>query len=316
MIGQLVADDPNVRYVFFSGKGGVGKTTVAASTAVWLANQGFETLLVSTDVQPSLSDLFHQEIPAAETPVTGVAKLTAYSVEPKTSYERHRKKLEDTLRVLDPDSVILKQMEIDSGVDCGAAQAAVFELSHYMTEEGYDRIVFDTAPTGMLLEKITSQVKYAMSMAGHIEERRNSAEPAQDEIAALEELRSKDHQAISTMQSSATAFFMTLTPEAMPLAEVERAIPMLEDDYGIPVRGLVINRVVPREERADGGFWQERWKMQERYIRATEEKFSGRLIGYGELVPEITGIEWLNEIGSRLCSPVASSEEGEHVAAY
>lgn len=315
MLRTVVADDPAVRYIFFSGKGGVGKTTVAASTAVWLADQGFRTLIVSTDVQPSLSDLFHQDIPAEETPVQGVPNLTAYSVEPKRSYARHRQKLQDTLRVLDPDSVILKQMAIDAEVDCGSAQAAVFELSHYLNEQGYDKIVFDTAPTGMLLEKITAQVKYALSMAAHIEERRKGGANAEREIDALEELRRQDDRAVAAMRSPATAFFMTLTPEAMPLAEVERAVPMLEEDYGITVRGLVINRIVPPEERDDGGFWQQRWGMQKKYIRMTEEKFSGKLIGHGQLVPEVTGLDLLREIGARLYTADVAAQESDHVAA-
>lgn len=314
MLRDVISPPSDVRYVFLSGKGGVGKTTIAASTAVWLADQGLSTLLVSTDVQPSLSDVLQQEVTATEALVEGVPNLMAYSVEPATSYRRHRQKLQDTLAVLDPDSVILKQMAIDAEVDCGAAQASVFELSYYLNNIDYDRIVFDTAPTGMLLEKIIAQVKYTLSMAGQIEARREAMGDAPDpkvlaEIDALEELRKLDDRAIATFRSPATAFLMTLTPEAMPLAEVERNIPILENDYGIPVRGLVINRVVPPGERDDNGFWQQRWSMQSRYIGVTRSKFPDKEIAEVHLVPEVSGLDLLRVVGNQIYG-------GDRVAAH
>lgn len=305
MLRDVIAASSDVRYVFLSGKGGVGKTTIAASTAVWLADQGLSTLLVSTDVQPSLSDVLQQEVTAVEAPVKGVPNLKAYSVEPAASYRRHRQKLQDTLAVLDPDSVILKQMAIDAEVDCGAAQASVFELSYYLNNTDYDRIVFDTAPTGMLLEKIIAQVKYTLSMAGQIEARREVMGDAPDpkvlaEIEALEGLRKLDDRAIATFRSPATAFLMTLTPEAMPLAEVERNIPILENEYGIPVRGLVINRVVPPGERDDNGFWHQRWSMQSRYIGVTRSLFPDKEIAEVHLVPEVSGLDLLRVVGNQI----------------
>jgi arsenite-transporting ATPase len=303
MIRDLVVEDTQVRYIFFSGKGGVGKSTIALSTAVWLADHGLNTLLVSTDVQPSLDDMLGLDVLGVERAVPQVPNLTAYSVKPADSYRRHRQKLQDTLRVLDPDSVILKQMAIDAEVDCGAAQAALFELSHYLNNKDYDRIVFDTAPTGMLLEKILSQVKYTLSMAAHIEERSNRLEAGEgdglaEQIRALEELKSTDEQAIATLRSAQSAFFLVLTPEAMPLAEVERNVPVLEHDYGIPVRGLVINRVVPPHERDARSFWRQRWAMQSKYISLARSKFPNKSIQEVFLVPEVSGLELLRKVGS------------------
>lgn len=303
MIRDLVAEDPQVQYVFFSGKGGVGKSTIALSTAVWLADHGFRTLLVSTDVQPSLDDMLGLDILGVERPVPEVPNLTAYSVKPADSYRRHRQKLQDTLKVLDPDSVILKQMAIDAEVDCGAAQAALFELSHYLNNTDYDRIVFDTAPTGMLLEKILSQVKYTLSMAAHIEERSKQLDAEgghrlAEQIRALEELKSSDEQAIAALRSSRSAFFLVLTPEAMPLAEVERNVPVLEQDYGIPVRGLVVNRVVPPHERDARAFWRQRWAMQNKYISLAQERFPNKTIQQVFLVPEVSGLALLRRVGS------------------
>lgn len=307
MLRELIAreDGGGVPYILFSGKGGVGKTTIAAATAVWLADQGYRTLLVSTDVQPSLSDIFQQDIPAEEVDVEGVPRLKAYSVDPVHSMNRHRQKMTNTLKVIDPESVILKQMTTDVQMDCGAAQASVFELSYYLNHQGYDRIVFDTAPTGMHLEKIIGQVKYALAMTRHIESRRRQLEDGgdsslADEIQALEELKALDERAITTLRSDRSAFIMTLTPEAMPLGEVERNVPILEQIYNIPVRGIVINRVVPPEERQGRSFWRQRWSMQRGYIEKARAMFADRLIVEVHLVPEVSGLPLLRSIGRRL----------------
>jgi arsenite-transporting ATPase len=306
------------RYIFLSGKGGVGKTTIAASTAVWLAERGFRTLLVSTDVQPSLSDILGQSISAQETPVKGVANLHAFSVEPAKSMDRHRRKMADTLRVIDPKSVILKQLATDAEMDCGAAQASVFELSYFLNHQGYHRIVFDTAPTGMHLEKIIGQVKYALAMSQQIEARRERQKesPNSDlsrEIQALEELRALDDRAIAAVRSDQTAFIMTLTPEGMPLAEVERNVPILEEIYHIPVRGLVINRVVPPDERTGRSFWRQRWSMQRGYVQRTRELFATKEIGEVFLVPEVAGLDMLRNIGAQLYG--IGVREAAHAAA-
>lgn len=313
-------DEGGPRYIFFSGKGGVGKTTLAAATAVWLAERGYRTLLVSTDVQPSLSDIFQQEIPSRETPVAGVANLKAFSVDPEQSMNRHREKMLETLKVIDPDSIILKQMATDAQMDCGAAQASVFELSYYLSSEEYERTVFDTAPTGMHLEKIIGQVKYAMAMTAQIDRHRRlvqegGAAESAGRIRALEELKERDERAIQTLRSERTSFILTLTPEAMPLAEVERNVPILEDIYGIPVRGLVINRVVPPEERNGRAFWRERWVMQQRYIQITRDKFPQKEIDEVLLVPEVSGLGLLRKIGERLYGSTRR-ETSYAVAAY
>lgn len=308
MLRSMIGRAPGaVRYLLFSGKGGVGKTTIAASTAVWLADAGFKTLVVSTDVQASLNDIFQQEISADETPIRGVSNLSAFTVDPPTSMRRHRTKMMNTLKVIDPESTILRQMEIDSEMDCGSAQASVFEFSQYLNDRRYDRIVFDTAPTGMHLEKILGQVKYTLAMAAQIEARKemmNGAavdlEKLKREVADLEKLKDFDAKAIETLRSNETAFFMALTPEGMPLGEVERNVPILEQIYGIPVRGIVINRVLPPSEREGRSFWTQRWNMQRKYIGAVHEKFPEKAIEEVHLVPEVSGLELLRRIGAQL----------------
>lgn len=128
----LVLPTEGTRYVFFSGKGGVGKTTTASATAVWLADQGYKTLIVSIDLQKSLNDIFEQETVGAETPIAGVPNLWAKSIETGESLLRHREKLIKTLELVEPGSPIIKMIEMDKGTDCGFAQAAMFEFGEYL----------------------------------------------------------------------------------------------------------------------------------------------------------------------------------------
>ncbi len=151
-------------------KGGVGKTTIAASTAVWLADQGYKTLIVSTDLQMSLNDVFRQNTVGGEIAIDGVPNLKAKSIETAVSIQRHREKMVQTLQLVDPASPILKMLDLDKGTDCGCAQAALFEFSEYLQDSrGYDAIVFDTAPAGTTLEKIMNQRNYVLSLTSQLE---------------------------------------------------------------------------------------------------------------------------------------------------
>jgi arsenite-transporting ATPase len=293
------------RYIFFSGKGGVGKTTVSAATAVWLAEHGYKTLLLSTDIQLSLDDIFQQKISSKGTQITGISNLTAISINAAESMQRYREKMLKTLKIIDPDSYILKQVDTDSKLDCGAAQAAVFELSYYLNNKDYDCIIFDTAPTGMHMEKIIAQSKYVLAMTSQIEARKKMSQElgesiVEEEIHALEEIKRMDEEAIETLRSDSTSFVMVLIPEAMPLAELERNIPVLEDVYRIPVRAIVINRVIPEGERERDSFWRARWSMQKKYIQIVREKFQQKKIGEAVLIPEVAGIEMLRMVGEKL----------------
>jgi len=302
----IIPDDRKKRFIFFSGKGGVGKTTVSASTAVWLADQGYRTLIVSTDLQLSLNDVFEQHISSKGTNIAGISNLTAVSIDGAESIDRHRQKMMKTLKVLEPDSFLLKQMEIDKTIDCGSAQAAVFELSEYLNNDEYDAIVFDNAPTGVHLEKIMAQSKYVLAMTTQVEKRKKLVETlgeqeVERQIKAIEEIKQKDEQAIENLRSEKTSFIMVMIPEALPLAELERNIPVLEEGYKIPVRGIVINNVLFPEERKATDFWKTRWRMQKKYIDLTYQKFKNKEIGKAPVLEEeVFGIDKLRIVGNTL----------------
>ncbi len=302
----LLPKEGSKKFIFFSGKGGVGKTTVSASTAVWLANQQYKTLIVSTDLQRSLNDVFGQDIKSEPTQITGVPNLKAVTIDAAESLDKHRKKMMDTLRVLEPDSYLLKQMEIDKTVSCGSAQAAVFELSEYLNDDRYDVIVFDNAPTGAHLEKIMAQSQYVLSMASQIDKRKKLVESFGEEtvlkqINAIENVVKADQKAIDNLRSDLTSFVMVMIPEALPLAELERNIPVLENAYHIPVRGIIINNVLAKSQRESTDFWGRRWSMQKTYLDRAYKEFTGKEFGESPIFEEeVLGIDRLNQAGNTL----------------
>lgn len=308
-MADLVIPKDGIRFSFFSGKGGVGKTTMAASTAACLADRGYRTLIVSTDLQKSLNDVFQQETVGDEIQIKGVPNLRAKSIETAESLQRHREKMVRTLELIDPGSPIIKMIEMDKSTDCGCAQAALFEFGEYLKDpQGYDAIVFDTAPAGATLEKIMNQTNYAMSLAAQLDVKKKlyntlGQRGAVEQIKALEEMKRDEDRAIENLRSEKTSFLMVMYPEAMPLAELERDIPALETTYRIPVRGIVVNNVLPEQERDLSDFWKARWAMQARYLDIAHRKFKDKVIVEVPLLEtEAVGIEKLRRIGRTLYS--------------
>lgn len=298
------ADAP--RYLFFSGKGGVGKTSMSSVTAVWLARRGFNVLHVSTDLQKSLDDIYEQHFGEKPTPVSGVDNLQAVNIETAESMERHRGKIMETLTLLDPDSLLLKQMKDDYLTDCGCAQAAVFELVDYLNTTEYDYIVFDTAPASSSLQKIETQSRTVLSLVKQIDMKKEVARAFGDggvdeQIEALEAIRRRDEKAFEALRSSHTVFTMILIPEALPFAELRRNIVELEEGHRIPVKGVIINNVLPPEQRSARQFWVEHWEMQERYIKLVYEAYADRAIAEVPLLPtETVGVGQLVKLGHAL----------------
>jgi arsenite/tail-anchored protein-transporting ATPase len=304
-IQDVMEPKSGVKFVFFSGKGGVGKTTMAAATALWLADKGHKILILSTDLQKSLNDILEQETVGKETEVTGVPNLRAMTVETSESLARHQDKMMKTIELIDPNSTIVKQYRHDlkSAGDCGCSKAAYYEFIDYLNkEEEYDVIVFDTAPTGQTLEQVRSPIEYVQMLIGQIENRKRLTEvlgqkEVEQQIKGLEEMKQQEEHAIENLRSVKTSFNMVMIPEAMPLAELERNIPVLENDYKIPIRGIVINEVIPEKERSVDAFWRNRWTMQKKYIGIARRKFPDKAIAESPLLEtEVLGVERIRRI--------------------
>src|SRR5665647_1011032 len=143
--------EPNIKnetkYIFFSGKGGVGKSTMSCATALWLANKGYKTLLVTTDPAPNLGDIFEQEIGHKITPLDGVKNLFAIEIDPNIASDAYREKIISPMReILDEKNLQVIKEQLNS--PCIEEVAAFDKFIEYMDEPQYDVVIFDTAPTG------------------------------------------------------------------------------------------------------------------------------------------------------------------------
>ena len=148
------------KYLFFTGKGGVGKTTSACATAVNLADSGKKVILVSTDPASNLQDVFNTELNNKGVQIKEVPNLVVANFEPEAAAAEYRESVIAPYRGKLPQSVIDNMEEQLSG-SCTVEIAAFNEFSGMITDEKvfneYDHIIFDTAPTGHTLRSIMSR---------------------------------------------------------------------------------------------------------------------------------------------------------------
>lgn len=145
------------KYLFYTGKGGVGKTSVACATAVSLADSGKKVLLISTDPASNLQDVFAMELTNKGTPIPEVPNLSVANLDPVEAAAEYRESVIAPYRGKLPEAVITNMEEQLSG-SCTVEIAAFNEFSSFITDEKvqaeYDHIIFDTAPTGHTLRML------------------------------------------------------------------------------------------------------------------------------------------------------------------
>ena len=152
-------------FLFFSGKGGVGKTTMACATAVARADAGVKTLIVTTDPASNLADVFQQAIGHQVTPIAGVENLRAMEIDPDKATEEYRERLLAPMRAVMP-AEFLKVVEEQFNSPCTTEIAAFDRFVDFMDESDYDLVIFDTAPTGHTVRLLELPVDWSK----HIEE--------------------------------------------------------------------------------------------------------------------------------------------------
>src|SRR3972149_5724503 len=148
---DFFANNPNERFIFFGGKGGVGKTALAGATAIWLAKQGKRVMLASTNPVHSLSGLLGQNVFGQPTAVNGVPNLWAYEIDTKDTIERSKQEIREKIQwFLKFADIATKADEFVESATMNPAfeESAMFEnMIELMFKSEYDAYVFDTAPT-------------------------------------------------------------------------------------------------------------------------------------------------------------------------
>ena len=230
------------RHVFFTGKGGVGKTTVASATALRLAEQGHRTLIVSTDPASNLDDVFEM-VPGQEpTPVPGVAALWLMNLDPVAAAATYREQLVAPYRGRLPEAAIRSMEEQLSGA-CTVEIAAFNGFTELLADPGlaerFDHIVFDTAPTGHTLRLLS----LPSAWSGFIDEN-SSGTSCLGPLAGLEGRRVQYSDAVLALaDEDRTTVVLVTRPEESALREAARAGDELRA-LGIENQRLVVNGVL------------------------------------------------------------------------
>lgn len=232
------------KYLFFTGKGGVGKTSTACAVAVSLADGGKKVLLISTDPASNLQDVFNTELDRKGVPIDGVPGLTVANLDPEEAAREYRESVIAPYRGKLPDSVI-KNMEEQLSGSCTVEIAAFDQFSNFITsrtaEQEYDHIIFDTAPTGHTLRML--QLPSAWSR--FISESTHGAS-CLGQLAGLENKKGMYREAVSNLaDKDKTTLILVSRPEKTPLLEAERSSAELSD-LGINNQLLIINGILAK----------------------------------------------------------------------
>ncbi len=314
----FVADRQRLRYIFFGGKGGVGKTVMAGATATWLARQGRRVMLASTNPVHSLSGLLDQNVFGKPTAVEGVPNLWAYEIDTKDTIERSKQEIRDKIQwFLKFADISTKADEFVESATMNPAfeESAMFEnMIDLMLRDEYDMYVFDTAPTANARRLLGMSKVYSLwvnKMLKSREEARSlrellsftkkkEADPLMDYLVSFRDRMGKAQKLLT--DPSLTAFFFVTLAEALPIAVITRFIGWFHD-FGIPVGGVIVNMLIDKSQVNEKSpeFVRNRVEMQARYMDDVWEKFNGNVRSIIPLYEnEVRGVDMLSRMANSL----------------
>jgi arsenite-transporting ATPase len=302
------------KYIFYSGKGGVGKTTMATATAVHYALTGKKTLIVTTDPASNLADVFEQEIGHKIVPIRGIENLFAMEIDPDEATREYKERIIGPFREIMPQDVIAT-LEEQFSSPCTTEIASFDRFIDFMEANEYEILIFDTAPTGHTIRLLELPVDWSK----HIEESaKGSGQTCLGPVQAIQESKNKYDRATALLRDpERTTFVFVMRPEELSLYETVRAMKELIA-IGIRSARIIVNGILPKEV-CDIDFFKKKYESQQKIIRQTDEIFNGSrrymLLRDGE----VKGINILKSVAQELFNgggvsfnvgPEAPSPEG------
>ncbi|EHQ1969733.1 arsenical pump-driving ATPase [Escherichia coli] len=294
-------------FIFFTGKGGVGKTSLACATAVWLADKGKRTLLVSTDPASNVGQVFSQTIGHRITDISTVQNLAAMEVDPMAAAQAYRDRVLDPVRELMPAEVVSSIEEQLSG-SCTTEIAAFDEFTGLLTNhelrEKYDHIVFDTAPTGHTIRML----ELPGAWSGYLEANPDAAA----NLGPLVGLEKQQHQYSDAVKALSDAALTRLVLVARAQASTLKEVSHTHDELyaiGLQHQHLAINGVLPPFAGENDPLAQSILAREEKALQAMPENLANLPRSQLYLKPfNLVGLEALRELftGSK-ASPVLAA---------
>lgn len=311
---------PDVRYIMYGGKGGLGKTSFSAATAYYLASRGYRVLVFSVDPQASLSDIFERNIFGQ-----GEVEIRPNLFACEIDADRRIREYQDEIRrrILDMYGLQAVPEEIDHYMQAASAEpameeSAIFdEVVNIVVKGGYDYYIYDLVPLGHALyylsmasvydawiDKITGlrrqMREYDAVMATIRRERELEEDKILNELTYIKERINKSSSILTDAKK--TAFFFVLTPEEMTILDT-RAAARLFARYNVPIRGYIVNRVVPEELLKENipGYLRNRIEMQRGYLHQIEAEFGNAVLAsVPEFESDIKGFDMIEKMANKM----------------
>ncbi len=296
-----------MRIILYLGKGGVGKTTVAAATAVRSAELGYKTLVASTDIAHSLADSLN--VPLAANPVEVAPNLWAQEISVVADIHNYWGTLQDFVSGMLRDgnkinNVVADELSAFPGMD---EIVSLLHINKQAKERNFDRVIIDAAPTGETIRLLTMPDTFRW-YAGHLSRGRSKVVNAlrpfasrflqgpTEVLEALEKLDAATGELRETLSNpEISSYRVVLQPEKMVVREAERAVSYLSL-FNYPVDSVIINRILP-ESDTEGPFYAQRRELQAKYLEMIENNFKPLPLWRAPYYAhEVVGIEALAQL--------------------
>jgi arsenite-transporting ATPase len=309
-----IVENRTIKFVLSGGKGGVGKTSCAGALALLSARQGLRTLVVSTDPAHSLSDSFDQNLSGGDpVPIEGIDKLWGMEIDTEKGMREFQDSIGEGAAGQDMAMASSLLGDVSGMAPPGSDEAMAFgKMLEFIEDASYDRVVFDTAPTGHTLKllelpdlldswlgKMLTLRQRLSSMMSGLKSMFGGAEQEESSWDMLQQTKDKIRMArIELSDPDTTQFVIVMIPEAMAVFETQRLLGSL-NAWNIPVSNIVINQLVP--ENPDCPFCSKRHKMQQKNLEDIRDLYQDLNLTEVPLFEnEIRGIDGLRKLGKVL----------------